>query len=130
MARDRLKPLASRPAHCRRMGMDAFTPPIFPDTGVRLEGESSSLFAEWLDHVKQRRVARARQPPVEEHRCRREDDAAINIVLALLAGRVSNPCRTVAAIPGKSRCRSLLEQIRMHDAIKRAHRFAAPTRDA
>src|SRR5262245_3677110 len=112
------------------MSMDAFTPPIFPDAGVRLEGESCSLFAERLDRVKQRRVARTRQPPVEEHLCRRKDDAAINVVLALLAGRVSDPHRTVATISGKSRCSSFLEQIRMNDAIKRAHRFAAPTRDA
>src|SRR5262245_12492010 len=112
------------------MGMDAFTPPIFPYAGVRLEGEPCSLFAERLDHVKQCRIAGVRQPPVEEHRRRRKDDATINVVLVLLAGCVSDPYRTVAAVSGKSRCSSLREQIRMHDAIERAHRFAAPTRNA
>src|SRR5262245_41202892 len=112
------------------MGMDAFTPPIFPYAGVRLEGEPCSLFAERLDCTKPRRIARARQPPVEEHRRRRKDDAAVNVVLVLFAGCVSDSYRTVAAISGKSRCSFLLEHIRMHDAVERAHRFAAPTRDA
>src|SRR4029450_6322992 len=100
------------------MGMDAFTPPIFPYAGVRLAGERCGLCAERLDRVKQRRVARARQSPVEEHRRRGKDDAAINVVLALVAGCVSDPSRAVAAISGKGMCGPLLERIRMHDAVK------------
>ena len=78
---DRREPLTAGPAHRGRMGVDALAPAIFPDAGVRLERELGRLVAQRFQQPKQRFVAGPRQPPVEEHRHRREDDAAVGVVL-------------------------------------------------
>src|SRR5215475_3447370 len=112
------------------MRVHAFTPAIFPNAGVRLESELCGLLTKGLDRAKQRRIAWVRQPAIKKHRCSRHYDAAIHIVLALIAGCVADPHRSIPAISGKSRGSSLFEHIRVDDAVKRSHRLAAAARHA
>ena len=58
----------------------------------------AALLAERLEQPEQAFVAGARQPAVEEHRRRRQDDAAIGVVLHLVDRRVADAHRPVAAI--------------------------------
>ena len=103
MVRDGCEALAACPAHRGRMGMHARAPTVFPDAGIGLERELRRLLAERLDRVKKRCIARPRQPAVEEHWRRGHDDAAIDIVLVLIDGRIADAHRSVAAIAAKRR---------------------------
>ena len=95
---DRGEPVAAGPAHRGRMGVDALPPAIFPDAGVGLQREFAGLAAERFQQPKQSFVAEPRQAPVEEHRHRGEDDAAVGVVLHLHGGGVADAHRPVAAI--------------------------------
>src|SRR5512136_199856 len=130
MARNGLKPLATGPAHRRRMCVHALTAPIFPYAGIGFERELRRLLAERLDRVKQRGITRVRQPAIEKHRRRRHDYAAVDVVLALIDRRVSNAHRSIPAISGKRRSRSLLEHIGMYNPVERPHLFGAARGDA
>src|SRR5665213_3883992 len=98
------------------MCMYMFTPAIFPYARVRFEGEAGRPFAERFERAKQPGIARPRQPPVEKHRRRRHDNAAVDIVLVLMNGRVADAHRAIPAVTGKSRGVALGEVVRVHDA--------------
>ena len=78
------------------MGVHAAAAAVFPDTGVGLEGEPLRLDSRAAPAGEQPGIARARQPAVEEHRHRGEDDAAERIVLDLPAAAL--PTRTGALL--------------------------------
>src|SRR5262249_47114198 len=99
--RNLAKAVASRPADRGRMGMDALAAAIFPDPGVWLEREAHRSFAQRLQPAEERFVAHARQAFVDEHLRRREDGAAIDVVLMLLRGLIADSYRSLAEKPGK-----------------------------
>ena len=129
MRRDRLEPLAAGPAHCRRMRMDAPALAVFPDAGIGLEREGRGLLAKRLEHAKQVLVAHARQPPVEEHRRRGKDHAAVSIVLVLRHRGVADAHRAVAAIAFQVGDDALVERIGRHDRVHRLQLAGLPGHD-
>src|SRR4029079_17794772 len=90
VVRDGCEALTARPAHRGRMRVHARASTIFPDAGIGLECELRRLLAEWLERVKKRRIARSRQPAVKEYWRRGHDDAAVDIVLTMIRGRLSD----------------------------------------
>ncbi len=122
--------MAAGPAHRGRMGMDALAPAIFPDAGVGFQGELAGLAAERFQQPKQSFVAEPRQAPVEEHRHRGEDDAAIGVVLHLLGGGIADAHRPVAAIALEVGRDSFIHRVDRNDAVDRPHRFVGVGRDA
>ena len=105
--RDLRQTVARRPAERGRMRVDALAPAIFPYAGVRRQRELQRPFAERLERLEQRRVAHARQALVDEHLRRRENDAAIDVVLALHHGEIADANRSVALESPRDRARSL-----------------------
>src|SRR5262249_37644590 len=98
MRGDRSEPIACRPAHRGGIGVDLGTAAIFPDAGVGRKRKLRRLVAQRLQEMKQVLVSRPWQPSVEEHRHRREDDAAIAVMLLLMNCRVADANRTFVAI--------------------------------
>ena len=100
------QPIAGHPAHGRRMRVDALAAAILPRTGIGLEGKAARLTPERLEAAEQRRIAHARQPLVDEHLRRAEDDAAIGVVLQSArppgCRRAPGPCP--GSRPDRRRC--------------------------
>ena len=117
--RDRREPLTARPAHRRRMGVDALASAIFPDAGIGLERLLGGAAAKRFEQMKQPFVARPRQPAVEEHRHGGEDDAAIGVVLHLIDRGIADAHRAVAAIALQVGRGALLDRGRRHHAVER-----------
>ena len=129
-AGNRLEALATGPAHRRRMGVHPLAPAKFPDAGVGEHRAPGGLLAERLKQPEQQFIAGLRQPPVEKHQRRGEDDAAIDVVLILRPSRVTDPHRTIAAVTRQRRRLVFFQRIGMHDAVQRAQRLGAADRDA
>src|SRR5262249_62322051 len=91
----RSEPVATGPAHGGRMGMDALPAPVFPDACVGLQREFGGLVAESLEQAEKALLARPRQPPIEKHRHGREDDAAVSVVVDLVARRLAETDRAL-----------------------------------
>ncbi len=111
--------MASGPAHGGRVGVDPAAPAIFPDAGVGLERQIRRLVAERFEQTEQRLVARPRQPAIEEHRHRRQNQAAVSIVLRLPGRRVADPHRAVSPIALEIRRLDLVHGVGRHDAVDR-----------
>src|SRR5262245_61157402 len=92
------------------MGMDVGAAAVLPDPGVGCERLSQSARAQWLEHREQCGVALVRQPLVEEHLRRRQDDAAVDVVLDLMHGGVADADGTVVPVAPKVRRQSLVER--------------------
>ena len=101
--------------------MDLGAAAIFPDAGIGSESKLRRLVAERFEEMKQILVSRPRQPSVEEHGHRREDDAAIAVMLLLMNRGVADANRPFAAIALEVWSNRLLERGARHDAIERPH---------
>src|SRR4029078_5852430 len=111
------------------MRVDARAPTVLPDARIGLERELRGLLAERLDRMKKRCIAWPRQPAVEEHRRRGHDDSAVDIVVGLIDGRVSDAHWSITAVAEKRRRGTLLKRIRMEDAVERTNLIQPPGGD-
>jgi hypothetical protein len=118
-ARDLGQTIAGCPAHDRRKRVDFSPAAKLPRTGVGLESRQSGAFAQGFQAVEERRVARAGQPPIEEHLRHGEDDAAVGVVLDLLLGEIADAHRPHAAVSGQTIDDPLGQRLARHDAINR-----------
>src|SRR2546423_11055450 len=80
------------------MRVDALAPPVLPNSRVRLEREFGRHFAERLETTEQILITHARQAVVEEHRRRRQDRAAVGVVMVLRDRRIADAHRAVATV--------------------------------
>src|SRR4029078_4512540 len=99
------------------------------ETRCGLERRLRAALPERLDRMKKRCIAWPRQPAIEEHRRRGHDDAAVDIVLGLIDGRVSDAHWSITAVAEKRRRGTLLKRIRMEDAVERTNLIQPPGGD-
>src|SRR6267154_983145 len=114
---DSCQAVASRPAHCGRMGMYATPPAEFPDAVVGFEREFASLGAQALKETKQVLVARPRQSPVEKHWHGGQNYTAIAVVLDLPRGGVTDANRPIGTIAVELWRGAFIHRIDRHDAV-------------
>ena len=93
-----------------------------PTVRRRARGRAAAPGAQRLEAAEQRRVAHARQPLVDEHLRRAEDDAAIGIVLHLLGRLVADAHRPHAVEAGEVGGDALVERLIVNDAVDRLQR--------
>ena len=86
---------------------------------------STRLLAERLEQAEQRLVAHSRQTLVDEHLRRREDDAAIDVVLHLARRLVADAHRPMAQKALEVGRDPFVERGERHDAV---HRLQRPRR--
>src|SRR6185295_8299253 len=129
MPRDRFEPLAAGPAHRDRVSVDPLALAIFPNARVRHERELHAPLAERLKPPEQILVPHPGQAPVEEHRRRRQNHAAIRVMLILRDGGIADPYRPIAAVTLEVGDDALVERIGRYDAVDRLQLAAVSAHD-
>jgi hypothetical protein len=76
--------------------MHALAAAEFPDAGVRLQRQLDALLRQFFQQMEKTLLPGMRQPPIEEHRRRGQDDAAISVMLHLLDGGIADAHRAVS----------------------------------
>src|SRR4029450_6989614 len=94
-------------------------PPISPWPCTRLERREGGALAQPFESLEERDVARSRKALVEEHLRRRENEAAVGVLLPLLLGLIADAHRTHAAIAGEIVDRPFRQRLAGDDAIDR-----------